>query len=79
MASSTTQPNNATVKFRGTTEREMAQTPNPVTGDEAAALPKAAKPPGVKRLPKGTRKKARKLATRGMISPKAMKTHFGSY
>jgi hypothetical protein len=78
MAQTQPQPNNAAVKFRGTTEREMAFEPKPAIGDEVAALPKAVKPLGVKRLPKGTRKKARKMAMRGMISPKAMKTHFGS-
>jgi hypothetical protein len=74
MASTTTQPNNAAVKFRGKTEREMALDPKPAIGEE---LPKLAKPSGVKRLPKGMRKKGRQLAKRGMISPKAMKTHFG--
>lgn len=74
MAQTQAQPNNAAVKFRGTMEREMALEPKPVIGEE---LPKPAKLAGVKRLPKGTRKKARKMAMRGMISPKAMKTHFG--
>jgi len=79
MASTSPQPNNAAVKFRGTTEREMALEPKPEIGTEIAKAAKPPKLPGVNRLAKGTRKKARKMAMRGIISPKAMKTHFGGY
>jgi len=42
MASTSTSPNNATVKFRGNTEREMPPFPKPVSKTQNAAMHAAA-------------------------------------
>lgn len=74
MASTTTQSNNARVKFRGQREREMAKPANPLTGETLPKAPKTAKPARVRQR---TRMRMKKAAARGLISEKAMAKHFG--
>lgn len=76
MASTTTQPHNAAVKFRGQREREMAKTENPMADDSMPKPPTFPKKPGPK-YGKRVRKRARIAAKRGLISPKAMAKHMG--
>jgi hypothetical protein len=76
MASTTTSPNNAAVKFRGRKEREMARKDG-LTG-VSTVMPKPAKPAAKPaRARQRARMTARKMARRGLISETAMKKHMG--
>src|SRR3974390_2122707 len=108
MASTTTSPNNAMVKYRGRSEREMPPYPKPKSQAQNAAMHAAAegrstigipkkvgaefvkgahgkklkglpehKPAKPARARQRQRMRARKMAKRGLISEKAMKTHMG--
>jgi Asp-tRNA(Asn)/Glu-tRNA(Gln) amidotransferase B subunit len=78
---STTQPNNARVKYRGHQEREMAK-PATMPGQVDPKMPKGssstpktvAKP---SRMRQRQRMRIKKAAKRGLISDKAMAKHFG--
>lgn len=87
MAETHVQPNNAKVKFRGKSEREMAVVSKAQNGAMHAAaagkstlgIPKSVgkeftadqKPGSVKKLPARIGKKAKALQKRGLISDKA--------
>jgi len=77
MASTSTQSNNARVKFRGHKECEMARTEKPMVGEALPHPSPLRKLPG-KKYGKRMRKRARSAAKRGLISEKAMKS-IGGY
>jgi hypothetical protein len=88
MAETPTAANNKSITFRGKTEREMSINhrsaegkPNEDASFQAKApnAKEADRDPAPKKPGKAMRKKAKRAASRGMISEKAAKKHLAGY